>query len=224
MQFSSVTFVLAEAILGEPGAKVTHHPVARYLGDHAGGGDALTDAIAIDNRSLRKRKRNDRQPIDQDVIWRIDQGCDRQTHCSMARAQDIDAIDLYRIDNADRPLDFGIAHKIRIDLFAQFRSKLLGIIQPTMTKFFRKNHRCGDNGTCQCTAARFVNPRDACDAGGAQFFLVTKSASPVHVRNLMTRRFNDLTNSLNHSITKSRNDLSFAHSRRFLAFAGTKVI
>jgi hypothetical protein len=40
VQFSSVTFVLAESILRELSAKVTHHPVARYLGDHAGGSDA----------------------------------------------------------------------------------------------------------------------------------------------------------------------------------------
>jgi hypothetical protein len=182
MQLGSITLVLVEAILRELGAKVTHHPVARHLGDHAGGGDAQTDAIAIDNRSLPKRKRNDRQPIDQDVIRWIHQGRDRQAHRSMARAQNVDAINLDGIDHADRPLDFGIAHKIRINFFAQFRSKLLGIIQPTMTKFFRKHHRCGDNGTCQCTTARFVNPRDACDAGGAQFFFVTKSASPAHTK------------------------------------------
>jgi len=40
MQFSSVTFVLAEAILGELRTKVTHDAVARDLGNHAGGSDA----------------------------------------------------------------------------------------------------------------------------------------------------------------------------------------
>jgi hypothetical protein len=30
------------------------------------------------------------------------------------------------------------------------------------------------------------------DTGAAQFFLVTKSASPIHFRDLLTRRFNDL--------------------------------
>jgi len=77
VQLGSVTFVLAEAILRELTAKVTHHPVARYLGDHAGSSDAKTDAIAINNRSLRQRKRNDRQPIDQDVLRRLDQSRDR---------------------------------------------------------------------------------------------------------------------------------------------------
>ena len=72
MQLSSVTFMLIEAILGELGAKVTHHSVARYFGDHAGGGDAEADAITIDDGSLRKWKRNDRQPINQNMLGRVD--------------------------------------------------------------------------------------------------------------------------------------------------------
>jgi hypothetical protein len=71
MQLSSVTFVLIEAILWKLGAKVTHHSVARYLGDHAGGGDAQTNAVAVDDGSLRKWKRNDRQSINQYVIGRV---------------------------------------------------------------------------------------------------------------------------------------------------------
>ena len=59
VQLGSVTFVLAEAILRELSAKVTHHPVARYLGDHAGSSDAQTDAVAVDDGRLRNRERND---------------------------------------------------------------------------------------------------------------------------------------------------------------------
>ena len=98
MQFGSVAFVLAEAILRKLSAKVTHHPVARYLGDHAGGSDAQTDAVAVDDGGLRKRKWNDRQSIDQNVIGRLDQRRDREAHRSMARAQNVDAIDLHGID------------------------------------------------------------------------------------------------------------------------------
>jgi hypothetical protein len=71
MQLSPVTFVLVEIILRELSAKVTHHPIACYLGDHAGCGDAQTDAVTIDDGSLRKWKRNDRQSIDQSVIGRV---------------------------------------------------------------------------------------------------------------------------------------------------------
>ena len=58
MQLGSITFVLIEAILRELGAKVTHHPVARDLGDHTGGSDAQADAITLDDGCLRKWKRN----------------------------------------------------------------------------------------------------------------------------------------------------------------------
>jgi hypothetical protein len=73
MQFGSVTFVLREAILRELSAEVTHHPVTRDLRDHARGRDALTDAITIDDRRLRQRKRNYRQAIDQNVLWSLEQ-------------------------------------------------------------------------------------------------------------------------------------------------------
>ena len=180
MQLSSVTFVLVEAILRELRAKVTHHPVACYLGNHAGGSDAQTNTVAIDDGSLREGKGNDREPIDQDVMRRIGQGRDRQAHRLMACAQDVDAIDLDRIDNADRPSDVGIGHQIRINFLAQFRRKLFGIVQATVTKFFRKNYRSGHNRTCKRATSSFINPGDSRDPGGAQFFLVTKSASPAH--------------------------------------------
>ena len=180
MQLGSVTFVLAEAILRELDAKVTHHPVARYLGDHAGSSDAQTDAVAINNRSLRKRKRNDGQPIDQDVLRRIDQSRDRQAHRSMARAQNIDAIDLDGIDNANGRSDFGVGHELRINFLPQVRRELLGIVQTTMTEFFRKNYCSSHNRTRQRPPTNLINPGNPRDAGGAQFFLVTKSASPAH--------------------------------------------
>jgi hypothetical protein len=172
--------VLAEAILRELGAKVTHHPIARYLGDHAGGSDAQANTVALNDRRLRKWERNNRQSIDQNVLGRVDQSCNCQAHRSMARAQNVDAINLNGIDNADRPSDFGIGHQIRIDLLAQFRCKLLRIVQPTVTKFFRENYCSGHNRTCERATSSFINPRDTRNAGGAQFFLITKSASPVH--------------------------------------------
>jgi hypothetical protein len=180
MQLSSVTFVLAEAILRELRTKVTHHPVARYLGNHAGGRDAQTNAVPIDDGSLRKWKRNDRQSVNQHVIRRVHQGRDRQTHCSMARAQDVDAINFNGIDNGDRPSDFGIGHQFRINFLAQFRRKLFGIVQATMTKFFGENYRSCHNRTCERATSSFINTCDPPDTDGAKFFLVTKSAPPAH--------------------------------------------
>jgi hypothetical protein len=57
-----------------------------------------------------------------------------------------------------------------------------------MTEFFGENH-CGRNdGACQRTAASFVNPGNARDSDGAEFFLVTKSAAPIHQRESSTHR------------------------------------
>ena len=118
MQFCSVTFVLAETILRELRAKVTHDPVARDLRDNACRGDAQADAIAIDNCRLRKWKRNHRQTINQNVVRRFEQRFNRDAHRSVARAEDVNPVDLNRIDNADGPSDFGIRNQLAIDFFA----------------------------------------------------------------------------------------------------------
>jgi ABC-type phosphate transport system auxiliary subunit len=145
MQFCSVTFVLAEAILRKLRAKVTHDPVACDLGDHTCRSDAQTDAIAIDNCRLRKWKRNDRQTVNQNVLRRLEQRFNRQAHRAVARAQDVNPVDLNRIDDAYSPSDFGIRNQLAIDFFAQFRRELFGIVQATMAKFFGKNRRSGNN-------------------------------------------------------------------------------
>src|SRR5215469_16351286 len=116
MQFCSVTFVLAETILRKLGAEVTHDPVSRDLRDYACGGNAQADAIAVDNCCLRKRKRNDWQTINQNVIRWFEQRFDRETHRTVARAQDVDPVDLNGIDNADGPPDFRIGNQLAIDL------------------------------------------------------------------------------------------------------------
>ena len=118
MQFCSVTFVLAETILRELTAKVTHHPVAGDLRDHARRGDAQTDAITIDDCRLWKWKRNYRQTINQNVIRRFEQRFNREAHRTVARAQNVNPIDLNRIDNSDRPSDVGIRNELAIDFFA----------------------------------------------------------------------------------------------------------
>ena len=68
VQFRAVAFVLAEAIFGKARAEVAHNRVARDLGDHTGGGNAEAEAIAIDNRGLRKRKRKNGQAVDEHMV------------------------------------------------------------------------------------------------------------------------------------------------------------
>ena len=117
MQFSAVTFVLAETIVGKMGAEVTHHSVAGDLRDHAGGGNAKAEAIAVDDRGLWTWKGNNRQTIDQNVIGRNGKRGNRRAYRVVRRAQDIDPIDLDGIDNAYCPADLGIIAQFTINFF-----------------------------------------------------------------------------------------------------------
>jgi hypothetical protein len=47
-------------------------------------------------------------------------------------------------------------------------------------EFFRKDDGCGDNRTRQSAAASLIDTGNTSDANGAEFFLVTKSAAPIH--------------------------------------------
>src|SRR5258708_33782213 len=60
-QFRAVALMLAEAIIGKIRAEVTHHPVARDLGDDAGGSDAEAEAIALPDGRLGQRGREYRE-------------------------------------------------------------------------------------------------------------------------------------------------------------------
>jgi hypothetical protein len=118
MQLSGVAFVLAKAILGKTGAKVTHHHVPRHFRDHAGGGDRQAEAIAVNNGGLWKWKGNDGQAIDQNVVGRNGKRGKGRTHRFVRRAQDIDPVNLDGIDNTDRPTEFGSSDQLVINFFA----------------------------------------------------------------------------------------------------------
>jgi len=145
MQFCPVTFVLTKTILRKLRTKVTHDPIPRDLRDDASRRNTQANAIAIDNRRLRKWKGNDRQTVNQNVFRRFEQRFNREPHRTMTRAQDVNPVDLKRIDNTDGPPDFGIRNQLAINFFAQFRPELFGIIQTRMSKFCWKNRRSGNN-------------------------------------------------------------------------------
>ena len=180
MQFRAIAFVLAEAILGKPRAEVPHNRVARHLGDHTGGGNAKAEAIAIDNCRLRKRKWENGQSVDEDMVRPETEGCGGDAHRFVRRAQDIDRIDLNRIDYADRPRDRVVADQLVIDLFAPFGEKLLGVVQPAMPKFFGQNDRGGYDRASQRAAPRFVDAGDRGDTEGAQSAFMAETTATVH--------------------------------------------
>jgi hypothetical protein len=108
MELSAITFMLAEAILGKVGAEVTHHSVPRDFCDYTGGGDGKAQAVAIDNGGLWKGKGNYRQAVNQHVVGHAGQRGDGGPHRFVCGAQDIDAVDFNRIDNAHRPAQVGV--------------------------------------------------------------------------------------------------------------------
>src|SRR5437764_8803767 len=101
-------------------------------------------------------------------------------HRPMRSAQDVDAIDLDRIDYANRPDDLRIGNEIAVYLFAPFGQELLRVIQALVFELLRQDHRGGDDRPRQRTATGFVNPDDAGETEGANLSFMTKPAAPVH--------------------------------------------
>jgi hypothetical protein len=125
MQFGAVALVLAEAILRKLRAEVTHHPIARDLGDDAGRRDRKAEAIAIDNGGLRQGKRDHGQPVDEDMLGRVGKRFEGEPHGPVCGAQDIDPIDLQVINHSHGPDDLDIADQFAVNFFALFGRELL---------------------------------------------------------------------------------------------------
>lgn len=161
MQLGAVALVLAETIMRELRAKVSHQTVARDLRDDARGRDAQAQAVAIDDCGLRKRKRKDRQAIDQDMVGRNAQSCEGDAHRLVRRAQDVDAIDLDRVDNPDRPDDLGMIRQIAVNFFPQLRGELFRIVQCAVPESLGQNRSRRDYGAGERAPAGFIDSGDA---------------------------------------------------------------
>jgi hypothetical protein len=180
VKFRPVALVLAEAILREPSAEVAHNRVARDLRDHARGGDGEAVAIAVDDRRLRQGKWKYGQPVDEDVLRFKGQSGDRDSHRFVGRAQNIDHVDLDRVNDADRPGDRIVRHQIVVNLFAFLRQKLLRVVQLSVPEFFREDDGRGYDWTRQRATPRFVDARDRGEAESAKLSFVSESAPPIH--------------------------------------------
>ena len=116
------------------------------------------------------------------------EGGDGGAHRLVRGAQDVDLVDLDRIDDADCPDDRAVARQLAIYFFAAFRQELLGIIQPTMTKFLRQNRGRCDHRTGQRASARFIDAGDAGESDRAQSAFMAKTAAPIHAAESRTIR------------------------------------
>ena len=121
VQLRAVAFVLAETILRKARAKFPHQRVPRDLRDHARGRDAQAQTVAVDNRGLRKRKGKHRQAIDEYMVGPHAQRLNGGAHRLVGGAQDIDRIDLDRIDDPNGPRDRIVRGQLPINFLAFLR-------------------------------------------------------------------------------------------------------
>jgi hypothetical protein len=181
VEFGAVTFVLAEAIFRETRAEVAHNRVARHLRDHTRGRDREAGAIAVDDRGLRQRERGYGQAVDEDVLWLNRESSDCDPHRLVARAQNIDGIDLDGINHANRPGDRVVREQLVVNLFALFRQKLFRIVQLFVPEFFRKNNRRRYDRPGQRPASCLVDAGDGGNSERAQFAFMPESAAAIHL-------------------------------------------
>ena len=120
MQFRSVALVLAEAVLGKAGAEFAHNGVARDLGNDAGGGNGEAEAIAIDDGRLGKGKRKNGQAVDEDMVRLRAERLDSRAHSLVGGTENIDRVNLQRIDDSNGPGDGRVVDQFVIDFFTAF--------------------------------------------------------------------------------------------------------
>jgi hypothetical protein len=185
VQFRAVAFVLAETIFRKTRAEVAHNRIASDFRDHRRRGDAEAVAIAIDDRGLGEGKGKDRQAVDENVLRLKGEGGDGRPHRLVGRAQDIDRVDLDRINDPYRPCDSRVGDEFAIDFFALLRQKLFRIVQLPVPEFFRENNRGGYDRPRERATSRFVDPCDGRNTERPQFAFMPEAATPIHRRKLL---------------------------------------
>ena len=115
----------AEAILRETRAEVAHNRVASDLGDDARGGDREAIAIAVDDGRLGQGEGKNGEAVDENVLRLKGEPGNGRAHRLVGGAQNVDGVDLDRVDNPNGPCNGIVRHKIVVDLLAFLRQKLL---------------------------------------------------------------------------------------------------
>jgi len=187
VEFGAVTFVLAEAIFRETRAEVAHNRIARHLRDHTRRRNRETVAIAIDDRGLWQREGEYREPVDQDVFGLSREGGNGCPHRFVGRAQNVDRVDLDRIDHADRPRDRVVRDEIVVNFFALLRQELFRIVELFVPEFFRQNNGCRYNRPGERAPSCFIDAGDRRNPECAQFAFMPESAAAIHAGKILKR-------------------------------------
>lgn len=103
MRLSGITFVHRETIAGIERIQRDHLPVPRNLRQNRGGTNNRDAGIATDHRLDTTGNLRAVVSIDQQMLCRQRQRCDRPAHSQQRRLQDIDAINLFHLSAADGP-------------------------------------------------------------------------------------------------------------------------
>jgi hypothetical protein len=187
VQLRPVTFVLAETIFGKTRAEVAHNRVSRHFRDHAGRGNTEAVAIAVDDRRLRKREWKNGEAIDQDVIRPHPERFDGGAHRLVRGAENIDRVDLNRIDDPHGPRDRLVRDQVVVNFFAPFREKLLGIVQPAVLELFWQNDGRCYNRAGQRAAPCFIDAGDRGDTDCAQSAFIAETTAAIHWGKILKR-------------------------------------
>jgi hypothetical protein len=106
----------------------------------------------------------------------------REAHRLVGRTQNVDRVDLNRIDDSNRPRDRAVRHQVFVDCLPFFRQELLRIVQLPVLEFLRENDGGSYNRAGKRTAPRFIDAGECRNSEGAQFALMPKTAAAIHRR------------------------------------------
>ncbi len=130
----AVAFVLGETVCGPLFVVLKHESVPSDLGEDAGGGDAKTLGVALDDSGLRRGERGHGATVYQRVRrGRCELG-KSGVHRSIGGLEDVDLVDEHSVYDADAKLNFCFRVNGTKKLLADFFSKLLGVVE-TLKEF-----------------------------------------------------------------------------------------
>ena len=125
----AIALVPVETVGGKLQMIFQHQPVARDLGENAGGGDGITPRVALDDGRLLHAQRLHRAAVHERVRWQRTQLRQRVVHGAMRGLEDIDLVNHRRAHPGDAEFDVAAAGDVLEILFPLRLRKLFGIVQ-----------------------------------------------------------------------------------------------
>src|SRR6185436_5294850 len=112
-------------------------------------------AVASDEGNLRHLQRLEGHRVEEQDVRPDVQILDRELHGQLARAEDVDAIDLARLDNADRD-GAGPREDHPADVEAVLVLDELRVVDAEQGRVGIEDHARGDDGTGETAAAHLI--------------------------------------------------------------------